>query len=476
MDIKTVTEITRGKLVRKGHNNFFEGVSTDSRGPVKGTLFIPLAGERFDGHKFLKNAAQNGAAGILVARGKEVLYEDIPDHTTIIEVADTLKGLGDIAGWWRRHTNIPIAAVTGSSGKTTTKEMIASIGNRSGHMIKSEGNFNNLVGLPLSLLSIRAFHDTGVFELGANRPGEIGRLAEIADPDFAVITNVGPAHLAGFGSIDAVREEKGRLFSSLKSGGTAIINRDDEHIRILEDRWRGKALTFGITEQAAVRAEHIFSRGERGVSFTIKIGGLACGIDMTTLGAHNIYNALAAASCCWAMGMGYEDICEGLRNFRQVDGRMTLYKFETGGALIDDTYNANPSSVAEALKTLNDLREQGESIVVLGDMLELGDRAKNAHEEVGRLVAATGASALFLKGEFSKFVASGALQGGMKCDRIHVNVSPGDVISELRTSFHRDLWILVKGSRSMRMDIFVEAIKKELGIVFSCSKRGCREL
>ncbi len=464
MDVDAVIEATRGTLIRRGSRSAFEGVCTDSRGRVEEALFIPLTGEHFDGHDFLREAIAGGAEGVLVAESEAGRCREIPGGVTVIAVDDTLKALGDIAHWWRRCFTSPVIAVTGSSGKTTTKEMIAAIGNRSMTMVKSRGNYNNLVGLPLSLLGMRACHEAAVFELGSNRPGEIARLAEIVEPDVAVITNVGPAHLAGFGSIEAIREEKGHIFRSMKPAGTAVINRDDEHIRILEDRWRGKSLTFGIHEQAAVRGERIFSRGERGVSFTLKIGGLARGIDMTTLGRHNVYNALAAAACCWSLGISYEDISEGLKEFSQVSGRMTLYRLENGGALVDDSYNANPASVKEALQTLSDLRERGESIVVLGDMLELGDEAPQRHEEVGRFVAATGVHALFARGAFARSVAEGAYRGGMEKDQVFVSLSPEDVLEKLSAFSHRDLWILVKGSRGMRMDVYVDAIKHAFGV------------
>ena len=472
MDIDAVIEATGGTLICTGERHAFEGVCTDSRGQVKKTLFIPLTGAHFDGHDFLREAAARGAEGFLVAGNKIDCCREISDGVTVIAVDDTLRALGDIAHWWRRCFTSPVIAVTGSSGKTTTKEIIATIGNRSMTMAKSRGNYNNLVGLPLSLLGMRAYHGAAVFELGANRPGEIERLTEIAEPDVAVITNVGPAHLAGFGSIETVREEKGRIFKSMRPEGIAVINRDDEHVKILEDRWKGKSLTFGINEQAAIRGERIFSRGERGVSFTLKIGGLARGIDMTTLGRHNIYNALAAAACCWSLGISYEDICEGLKEFSQVPGRMTLYKLENGGALVDDSYNANPASVREALQTLNDLREWGESVVVLGDMLELGDDAPQRHEEVGRFVAATGVSALFVKGAFALSVAEGAYQGGMVKDQVLLNLSPEKMIERLRALSHRDLWILVKGSRGMRMDLYADAIKHEFGLKVHASHQS----
>ncbi|MBW2595025.1 MAG: UDP-N-acetylmuramoyl-tripeptide--D-alanyl-D-alanine ligase [Deltaproteobacteria bacterium] len=454
---------TGGTLVRGNPAGAFEGLSTDSRAVIKGNFFIPLTGERFKGHDFIPDAVKNGASGLLIQRRAEGIQESVPGDVSVVLVDDTLRALGDIANLWRRKFTIPVVAVTGSSGKTTTKEMIAMVAGLSGNVLKSRGNYNNLVGLPLSLLEMNAEHEIAVVEMGTSRRGEIERLTTIAEPDIGVITNIGPAHLEGFGSVDAVMEEKGDLFFNMRDDGLAIINRDDEFSRILADRWTGRNISFGIDENAFVRAERIFMRGERGVSFTLKMGGTGKGVDMTVVGRHNIYNALACAAACRAMDIEYDLICDGLSAFRQIQGRMDVHRLRRGGSVIDDTYNANPASVIEALKTLSNLKGNNESIVIFGDMLELGEEAERLHEEIGRAMADTGVGSIFLRGDFSGSVARGAIEEGFREDHIHFVETPEMVMGALHSLLREGDWILVKGSRSMKMEEFLHAIVEEFG-------------
>ncbi|MBW2673106.1 MAG: UDP-N-acetylmuramoyl-tripeptide--D-alanyl-D-alanine ligase [Deltaproteobacteria bacterium] len=454
---------TGGTLVRGNPDGMFEGLSTDSRDVIGGNLFVALTGERFDGHAFISDVAKKGVVGLLVQRGAYQVLGDVLDDVSVILVDDTLRALGDIANLWRNKFTIPVAAVTGSSGKTTTKEMIATVAGLSGPVLKSRGNYNNLIGLPLSLLELGAEHEMAVVELGTNKRGEIGRLAAIADPDIGVITNIGPAHLEGFGSLDVVMEEKGDLFLNMRNNGVAIINRDDPFSRVLADQWTGRNIGFGIDENAFVRAERIFMRGERGMSFTLTMGEIGKGIDMTVVGRHNIYNALACAAACQAMGIEYDLICEGLSAFRQIAGRMDIHQLKGGGTVIDDTYNANPASVMEALKTLGDLKGKNESIVILGDMLELGEEAERLHEEIGRTVADTGVGTLFLRGDFSQSVVKGALERGFREDHIYFAETPERIRGALHALIQEGDWILVKGSRRMKMEEFLYAILEEFG-------------
>ena len=454
---------TGGTLIRGNPEGVFEGLSRDSRDVVRGNLFVPLVGDTFDGHDFIPDAVKKGAAGLLVQRGVKEISEEVSGGASVILVNDTLRALGDIANLWRHKFIIPVVAVTGSSGKTTTKEMIATVAGLSGPVLKNKGNYNNLVGLPLSLLDLSVEHEMAVVELGTNKRGEIARLATIADPDIGVITNIGPAHLEWFGSLDVVMEEKGDLFLNMRNNGVAIINRDDPYSRVLADRWWGRNISFGIDENAFVRAERIFMRGERGISFTLNMGGIGKGIDMAVVGRHNIYNALACAAACSAMDIGYDVICEGLSAFRQIEGRMDIHRLKDGGTVIDDTYNANPASVMEALKTLGDLKGKNESIVILGDMLELGEEAGRLHEDVGRAIADTGVSNLFLKGEFSQSVAKGAVENGFSEDHIYFAETPDKVMGVLHSLVRERDWILVKGSRRMKMEEFLHAILEEFG-------------
>jgi len=461
---KEIIAATKGTLVRGNLDSAFEGLSTNSREVIKGNLFIPLTGERFNGHSFIPDAIKNGASGLLVQREEKEITERIPDNVSVVLVDDPLRALGDIANLWRNKFTIPVVAVTGSSGKTTTKEMIATVAGLSGNVLKSRGNYNNLVGLPLSLLEMNSGHEMAVIEMGTSRRGEIERLTAIAEPDIGVITNIGPAHLEGFGSVDVVMEEKGDLFSNMRGSSVAIINRDNEFSRILAERWMGRNISFGIDENAFVRAERIFMRGERGMSFTLNMGGVGKGIDMTVVGRHNIYNALACAAACRAMDIEYNLICDGLSAFRQIQGRMDLYRLKGGGIVIDDTYNANPASATEALKTLNDLKGKNESIVIFGDMLELGVEAERLHEEVGSAMADTGVGSIFLRGDFSGSVARGAIENGFREDHIYFAETPDKIMGILRSLMREENWILVKGSRGMKMEEFLQAIIEEFGL------------
>jgi len=463
LKMEEIIAATKGTLISGNPEGVFEGLSTNSEDVIRGNLFIPLIGDRFNGHSFIPDAIKNGASGLLVQKGEGEITGKVSGDVAVVLVDDTLHALGGIANLWRNKFTIPVIAVTGSSGKTTTKEMIATVAGFSGNILKSKGNYNNLVGLPLSLLELRPGHEMAVIEMGTNRRGEIKRLTAIAEPDIGVITNIGPAHLEGFGSVDVVMEEKGDLFFNMRDNAVAIINRDDEFSRILADRWMGRNISFGIDENAFVRAERIFMRGERGVSFTLEMGGIGKGIDMTVVGRHNIYNALACAAACQAMGIEYDLICNGLSAFRQIQGRMDVNRLKSGSIVIDDTYNANPASVMEALKALSDLKENNESIVIFGDMLELGEEAERLHEKIGRAMADTGVGSVFLRGDFAGAVARGAIEGGLREDHIYFAETPDRIMKTLRSLLREGDWILVKGSRNMKMEEFVQAIIEEFG-------------
>lgn len=461
---REVIQATGGALLRGSENTIFNGVSTDSREPARGKLFIPLIGERFDGHAFLAAAIKEGAAGVLVQRGSEHKLGADPGGTTVILVKDTLTALGDIAHFWRKKFPVSVIAITGSSGKTTTKEMAAGIMGIKKNTLSTRGNFNNLVGLPLTLFRLNEGHAAAILELGTNTRGEIARLTRIAAPDVGIITNIGAAHLEGFKSIEAVREEKSDLFRNMDPGGVAVINRDDGELIFLEKVWRGKRVTFGINNDADITAERITNRGDEGVRFVLKIGNAREEIAMRTVGEHNIYNALAAVAMSWAAGFGNAEICRGLSAFKAVHGRMEIHRLKNGAFLIDDTYNANPSSLREAVKTLGNLKGGHESTIILGDMLELGDRAEELHEESGMFMADTGISALFLKGSFARTTARGAIKNGMAEDRLFFPETPGDVLSLLSSRLKKGDWILVKGSRKTQMEIFVQGILNTFGV------------
>ena len=464
LSCREILDATSGALRRGDIERIFHGVSTDSREAVKDTLFIPIEGERFDGHDFLLPAVRNGAVGLLIREGKEEKGKGVPQDITVIRVPDTLRALGDIAHRWRRKFDVPVVAITGSSGKTTTKEMVATVAGLTKRVLKTQGTRNNLVGLPQTLLELDEGHDIAVVELGTNRPGEIGRLAAIALPNIGLVTNIGPAHMEGLGSLDAIREEKGDLYRFMVETGVAIINLDDDAAAILGRRWQGAKVTFGIRRPADVTAEGIGKVGETGTAFVLKAGGRTEKVSLQAAGRHNVANALAAAAVTWALGCELGVICRGLSSFTPVAGRMEIRRLANGALLIDDTYNANPSSTGEAIKTLDELREKGGSIVILGDMLELGAGAEDMHAEIGALLAASGVNAVFLKGQYAEATAEGAIKAGMSRDRIHFFESAQDILAYLRGCLKKSDWILIKGSRKARMEEITEAVINAFGL------------
>ncbi len=453
-----ILKATGGTLIRGGDRWSCRGISTDTRTLHPGNLFIALTGENFDGHDCLARAAEKGAAGLLVRTDRPgkltALQPDIP----VIGVPDTLRGLGAIARAWRLRFPVPLVAITGSSGKTTTKEMIAAIAARSRNILKTEGNLNNLIGLPRTLLGLRKGHELAVVEMGTNCPGEIARLAAIAAPDVGLITNIGPAHLEGLGSIEAVREEKGALFEVMAGRGTALINHDDPHVAVIAERWRGNRVTFGLTPGADVTARRIETTGPEGVRFNLVIAGIGIPVRMAVCGSHNVRNALAAAAAAGTLGFDRHAIAEGLAAFLPVPGRMEIRRLGNGAFVIMDVYNANPASMREALLTLQGLRGPGRAFAILADMLELGGEAPELHEGVGTILAETGVDRLFLKGALSRSMAAGALKKGLPGERITFFDEPGEVIGHLKSHLKKGDWILIKGSRRMKMERVAEAL------------------
>jgi UDP-N-acetylmuramoyl-tripeptide--D-alanyl-D-alanine ligase len=380
----------------------------------------------------------------------------LPKEIPVIGVPDTLKALGGIAGDWRQRFPVPLVAITGSSGKTTTKEMVAAIAARTKNILKTEGNLNNRIGLPLTLFGLRKEHELIIVEMGTNTPGEIAALASIANPDVGLITNIGPAHLEGLGSLDAIRDEKGSLFDVMAGQGTAILNVDDPAIGLLANRWHGKRVTFGLGPDADVTARKIEPAGPQGVRFNLFIDGVGAPVFLAAAGMHNVANALAAAAAAWALGFDRYEIASGLAAFRPVPGRSEIRNLANGAFLIVDTYNANPASVREAIKTLKELCGEGKSVAILGDMLELGGQSEALHREIGTLIAEADIDSLFLKGTLTKALADGAVRQGFPTDRIVFFEDPAEVAASLRSRLKKGDWVLIKGSRRMKMEVVAE--------------------
>jgi len=450
----------KGELLRGSRDVSFSGVSTDSRTVEKGQLFFALRGETFDGHDFVQEAVKKGAVAVVVNQDWTI---DLPAHTraSIIRVPDTLKALGDLAGRWRRRFDARVAAITGSGGKTTTKEMLYAILSLEGLTLKNEGNFNNLIGLPLSLFLLDKSHRYAVLEMGMNRPGEIGRLTEIADPDIGLITNVGHAHIEGVGSIEGVAKAKVELLDKMAPRALAILNGDDRILMQAAAAFRKKPITFGQGLENTVRAEKIRNLGREGFSFDIHHKGKPFSVKLRVPGFHNVSDALAAAAIALSLNLSRDQIQEGLSRFEGIKGRFKVVPLPDGSILIDDTYNSNPSSLRLALKSIKALAPQGRRVIVgLGEMLELGDETETGHVEAGEMVADTGADWFVALGEHASKMIRGAVDKGFPRRRAIRAKDYKEMGSKILEIMKPGDLVFLKASRRMGLERVAERIKK----------------
>ena len=468
-------------IIQQGkQTGFFGQISTDTRTLTQGDIFIALAGENFNGHDYLQTAAEAGAAVLIIQQ--EVEKDDLPEHVVIFQVPDTLIALGQLAAYRRRllGRDLPLVAITGSCGKTTVKEMTAAIFHRHfkatqgtdtgvDPVLKTGGNFNNLIGLPLSLLPVNAFHKVAVMEMGMNQFGELAWLTEIADPDIACITNVQAAHLEGLGSIAGVAQAKGELFAGMRSDTVAVVNYDDPHMRRLpknSEKIIGFACTpAGRRHKPAVRATRIKDLGAEGMRFTLHIGDWHERISVRAPGMHNVSNCLAAAAIAHAGEVAPEAIIASLKDFQSTDKRMEMMTLPGGVRVLNDCYNANPASMVAALRTVSGFGQDCRRIALLGDMLELGTEADAAHADIGRQAAELGYDHLAVTGSFAEQAAQGARRAGMAEDRVHVFTDTHGMADWLyqemiQAGVAAGDWLLLKGSRGMRMEIVLQEIEQ----------------
>ena len=434
----------------EGEDLPFNGCATDSRRVSTGELFIALRGERYDGHAFIAQARDNGAVAAMV----EQVFTDRGTMPLII-VEDCRRAMGRLAGYWRGCFKIPLIAVTGSNGKTTVKEMIASILSRKAPVLSTQGNLNNDIGVPLTLFSLEHRYRYAVVEMGANHPGEIAALTSIARPTVAVITQCAPAHLQGFGSVDGVARAKAEIFEGLGQGGTAIVNADDDHAMLWRDKARAyRQISFSMRRDADVYASGIdFDTTTNISSFTLHVSDGETGVQLPLPGHHNVHNALAAAACCVAVGIGIETIKTGLETIKSIKGRLQIKKGKSGARICDDTYNANPASLEAALTVVTSY--PGRHWLVLGDMGELGNSAASLHYASGEKARQAGFERLFALGPLSIHTVKGFGDGA-----VHF---PGaeQLIDALITGLSADINVLVKGSRAMAMERIVNAIGED---------------
>lgn len=443
-----------------GEDTLFTGVSTDSRTTQAGDLFVALSGPQFDGHQFISDARAKGAVAALVE--KKTNMAELLSRFGWIYVSDTRLGLGQLSAYWRAHFSLPLVVVTGSNGKTTVKEMIASIfreaarmdvkesGISSDSVLATQGNLNNDIGLPQMLLRLREQHVYAVIEMGMNHAGEIAYLTRLAKPTVAVITNAGTAHIAGLGSVEAIAQAKGEIFEGLSGDGVAIINADDTHATL----WRKLAenkrvIDFGLDYPAQISAyRQSDSSGER---WMMRLPEGSQEMRLQVPGQHNIYNALAAAAAAVAVGINRQAIMAGLQAFKGVQGRMQKKLGLHGATLIDDTYNANPESIKAALAVL--ANAPGRKVLVLGDMGELGSGAAEFHHQIGLEASHVGIEALLALGELSKHTVAAFGSGA------RYFTSMDTLIAEAEKLLDSNVTMLVKGSRFMQMERVIRRLE-----------------
>lgn len=448
-----IAAVTQGRILGRAQaaEQVVNGLTTDTRAIAQGQLFVALAGERFDAHDFLAAAVQAGAAGLLVSDEQR-----LPAGVPAVLVADTRLALGQLAAAWRAQFTLPLIAVTGSNGKTTTKEMIASILETAypGAVLATRGNFNNDIGLPLTLLGLHAGHRAAVVEMGMNQPGEIAYLTQLARPTVALVNNAQRAHLQGMGDLAEIAREKGSIFTGLTAAGVAVFNADDAQSAVWQaqvDAAGQRPLRFAVNQPAEVRG----TLTQQGLDFLLALQTPAgeAQLVLPVPGRHNAVNALAATAACLAAGIALPQVVAGLQSFRGVKGRLQRRQGQQGAQILDDTYNANPDSVRAGIDVL--ASTIGKKILVLGDMGEIGEGSHQCHDEIGGYAKSQGVDRLYALGEASAQAVRNFGEGG----RHFCNIDK--LIAAVQKELAADTTVLVKGSRFMRMERVADALVAE---------------
>lgn len=462
-DLKELARASKAEVIGGGIPETVEAVGTDTRSLPPGCLFVALRGENFDGHTFIDEAVRQGSRAIVIDKEGAAARNDLDSlGVACLVVEDTLQAYGEIAAYHRRELARPVAAITGSNGKTTTKELLAAALGARGSVHKTAGNYNNLIGVPKTLLDWRGYQWASVVEMGMNAPGEIRRLVEIAAPSVGVITNVAAAHLEGLGTIEAVAKAKGELFEGLPENAVGIVNADDPLIEsicvpLLQNR---NCFRFGESSESDIRIKE-YRNTLDGLSIDLLVEGRPLEVELPICGSHNAYNCAAAVAVAYALGSTLSTIGEGLSDVEVPGGRLRLLQdLPAGIHVIDDTYNANPASMKAAFGTLRELAKNARCIAVLGEMYELGDQSDVFHRETGRAAALSGIELVFALGTMGQYIAEGASGGGAQAEsfgsidalyeRLGAEVAGGD-------------WVLVKGSRGMKMERVVDFLERYEG-------------
>lgn len=459
LTLAEVAQAVNGTLIKGNPDAEITGVSTDTRSLQAGDLFFALKGEHSDGHAFIGKALDAGAGGLVVSDESAV-----PDgvDTPVVGVEDVLWSFGDLAAYYRSKFPVRVVGITGSVGKTTTKEMLSAILERKWKVLKNAMNYNNEIGVPLTLFQLDSTHELVVLEMAMRGLGEIRRLAEVAKPEIGVITNVGISHIERLGSQGAIADAKAELLEELPPEGLAVLNAEDGYFTVLRERFGGRVISFGSCKDADVVGSRIRqSRDGRCECVIMQEGVGEVNVSMPVIGYYNVYNALAAAAAAVGMGIDLATIKDGLENFTQPSMRMELVKSRQGFTVLNDSYNASPASVFAALKTLQGLVGYKRKIAVLGDMLELGDYAPKAHKDIGAALPTSGVSKLVAVGELSASIVEGARGAGLAEQDVHWYPDSVSAAAALKSQVRDGDAVLVKGSRAIKMEEIVRVLLSE---------------
>ena len=454
---------TDGELIQGNASQSFDATVIDSREVRPGSLFVAIVGPNHDAHRFVAQVLEEGAAGVIVSTDPAAIPSpDEPASSTgfVVRVSDTTRALADLAHGHRQSFRGPLIGITGSNGKTTTKDLCADILQGVATTLATRGNLNNNFGVPLTLLRRSESSEYAIIEMGMNHRGEIATLTKIAEPNIGILTNVGTAHIEFLGSREAIAEEKGDLLASLPANGTAVVGRDDPLAFAQAKRSAARVLSFGRDPNADLCASKICAHNDGTFSFRLESPFGRDELRVTGLAETIVENALAAAGGAFAAGASMTAVATGLANHRGVPGRMQPRSLPNDVLVIDDSYNANPQSMQIALDTLGRLETSGRRFAVLGDMGELGDEGVTAHRDAGRLAGSLGLDGLFLIGSMAEHVAAGAADAGLRKARIHLEEDHDALARKLGEIISKGDLILVKGSRAARMERIIEAIEE----------------
>ncbi len=457
MTAEQVESGTGGILVSGSRTTLFTGVSIDTRTLQPGDLFFAIRGRNNDGHAFVPLAIEKGAAGAVID-SDYAIPEGLPKESVLLRVRDTHQALKDLAADARRQWRGSLVAITGSMGKTTTKEFAAQVLQTEYAVYRSPGNFNNLFGLPLSILGLRPDDHIGILEMGMSAPGEIAEMCRIAEPDIGIITNVAPVHLEFFSSLQEIAAAKGELAEGLGRGGVLIYNEDDPLVRGIADRFVGNKISFGMSHHARVRADEIEIAGLEETRFRLQIEGIQMRAVIPLAGAHFVMNLLPAVALAYHYRLAPEQILESLRHLQQAEMRGQILESRKGFAIIDDSYNSNPNALKAMVQTLAEVPGFRRKILVAGEMLELGKESGKLHFACGEWAARCGIDVLVAVRGNAREIAAGALATGISADQVHffenVPAATDFILNLVRSG---DL-ILIKASRGVRADKIVKAL------------------